>query len=80
MNSSITKRRLYWKDNGILKDGLEIDFYLSEIETVKKIIETIKRKKHYLTLLILKPMIVVNGIIFYCEIAIYTLLNNPFHR
>ena len=43
-NSDITKGRLYWKDNGTLKQALELQFYLSEIETVKEIIESIKRK------------------------------------
>jgi hypothetical protein len=40
--NDITKGRLYWKDNGILKQALEVEFKLSELETVKKIIETIK--------------------------------------
>ncbi len=40
----ITKSRLYWKDNGYLKQALELEFYLSELETVKSIIGTIERK------------------------------------
>ncbi len=43
-NSDITKGRLYWKDNGKLKQALELQFYLSEIETVREIIASIKRK------------------------------------
>lgn len=43
-NNDISRGRLYWKDENAFKEALEIDFYLSELETVKNIIETIKRK------------------------------------
>jgi len=43
-DGDITKSRLYWKEHEILRQALEIEFYLSEIDTVIKIIETIKNK------------------------------------
>ena len=36
--------RLFWKDNNIFKAALNVDFPLTEIETVDKIIGTIKGK------------------------------------
>lgn len=42
--SGASRGRLYWRDNGVLKDALEIDFNLTELETVNKIIQSIKRK------------------------------------
>ena len=36
--------RLYWKDDNLFKDALHIDFKLSDLETVNKIIRSIKRK------------------------------------
>jgi hypothetical protein len=36
--------RLYWKDNGLFKQAMEIKFPASELETAKEIIETIKSK------------------------------------
>ena len=36
--------RLYWKDNGTLKDALEVEFNKSNLDTVFKIIGSIKRK------------------------------------
>lgn len=36
--------RLYWKDDNVFKDALEIDFNLTDLETVNKIIQSIKRK------------------------------------
>jgi hypothetical protein len=43
-DKGISRGRLFWKDSGTLKAALEIDFNLSEIETVNKIIRTIKTK------------------------------------
>jgi hypothetical protein len=43
-DNEISRGRLFWKDSSTLKAALEIDFNLSEIETVNKIIETIKTK------------------------------------
>jgi hypothetical protein len=43
-NGDITKGRLYWKDNGTLKQALELQFYISEIQTVRGVAESIKRK------------------------------------
>jgi len=43
-NIDISKGRLFWKDTNLYRQALEVDFYLSELETVNKIIETIKRK------------------------------------
>lgn len=42
--SEPSRGRLFWKDKGVLKDALEIDFNLSELETVNKIIQSVKRK------------------------------------
>jgi hypothetical protein len=36
--------RLYWKDNGLFKQAMQIKFPASGLETVKEIIETIKAK------------------------------------
>jgi hypothetical protein len=36
--------RLYWKDGNVFKNALQIDFKLSDLETVNKIIQSIKRK------------------------------------
>jgi hypothetical protein len=36
--------RLYWKDNGTFKDALEVEFNIAKLETVDKIIGTIRRK------------------------------------
>jgi hypothetical protein len=43
-NNDPSRGRLFWKDSDILKAALEIDFNLSEIDTVKEIIGTIKSK------------------------------------
>ena len=43
-NADISRGRLYWKDGNVFKDALEIDFNLSELSTVNKIIQTIKEK------------------------------------
>ena len=43
-DNEISRGRLFWKDSGTLKAALEIDFNLSEIDTVNKIIGTIKSK------------------------------------
>jgi hypothetical protein len=43
--NDISRGRLFWKDSGTLKAALEIDFNLSEIETVNKIIGSIKIKQ-----------------------------------
>jgi hypothetical protein len=49
-NDSISNRklywngRLYWKDNGLFKQAMQIKFPASEFETAKGIIETIKSK------------------------------------
>jgi len=43
-NSDISRGRLFWKETNLFRQALEVDFYLSELETVNKIIETIKRK------------------------------------
>lgn len=43
--NDISRGRLFWKDSGVLKAALEIDFNLSEIETVNKIIGSIKIKQ-----------------------------------
>ena len=43
-DNEISRGSLFWKDSSILKAALEIDFNLSEIETVNKIIGTIKTK------------------------------------
>ena len=42
--SDTSRGRLYWKDNGTLKDALEIYFSLAKLDTINMIIETIKRK------------------------------------
>jgi hypothetical protein len=42
--SNTSRDRLYWKDNGTLKDALKIDFDLTNLDAVNKIIGTIKRK------------------------------------
>ena len=34
--------RLYWKDNGVYKQALEVQFDLAELDTINQIIETIK--------------------------------------
>jgi hypothetical protein len=44
-NEDISRGRLYWKNRDNYQAMLEIDFYLSELETVNKIIESIKQKK-----------------------------------
>jgi hypothetical protein len=36
--------RLYWNDNGKFKDALEIEYNIAKLDTVNKIIETIKEK------------------------------------
>ncbi len=36
--------RLYWKDNGLFKQAMQIKFPASELETAKEIMETIKSK------------------------------------
>jgi hypothetical protein len=36
--------RIYWKDNGLFKQAMQIKFPASELETVKEIIETIKSR------------------------------------
>jgi hypothetical protein len=43
-DNEISRGRLFWKDSGTLKAALEIDFNLSEFETVNKIIGSIKTK------------------------------------
>jgi hypothetical protein len=43
-DNEISRGRLFWKDSGILKAALEIDFNLSDLDIVKKIIGTIKSK------------------------------------
>jgi hypothetical protein len=43
-NIDISRGRLYWKDTNPYRQALEVDFYLSQLETVNKIIETIKRR------------------------------------
>jgi len=43
-DNEISRGRLFWKDSGTLKAALEIDFNLSEIDVVNKIIGTIKSK------------------------------------
>lgn len=43
-NIAVSRGRLYWKDTNLFRQALEVDFQLSELETVNKIIETIKRK------------------------------------
>ena len=43
-NDEITKGRLYWKDNDVYKQTLELEFNLSKIDTVIKIIGTITEK------------------------------------
>ena len=40
----IAKGRLYWKDDTFFKQAVEIDFYMSELESVTKIINSISRK------------------------------------
>lgn len=44
LNADHSWGRLFWKDGDIFKDALEIDFNLTELETVNKIIQSIKRK------------------------------------
>jgi len=36
--------RLYWKDNGVYKQALEVQFDLAKLNTINQIIETIKSK------------------------------------
>jgi hypothetical protein len=43
-NAGISRGRLYWKDDNVFKQALEIDFNLSELNTLNKIIQSIKRK------------------------------------
>lgn len=43
-NDDISRGKLYWKNDGTFKDALEIDFYLSELDIVNNIIESIKRR------------------------------------
>jgi hypothetical protein len=44
LKSDTSYGRLYWKDNGELKDALEIEYNITKLDTVNKIIETIKEK------------------------------------
>jgi hypothetical protein len=44
-NNNFSRGRLFWKDGNVFKQALEINFYLSELNTVNNIIETIKRKE-----------------------------------
>ena len=39
-----TNGRLYWKNNGVFQQALQITFHASELSTVEKIIGSIKRK------------------------------------
>ena len=43
-NDSISNSKLYWKDNGLFKQALQIKFSASGLETVNEIIETIKSR------------------------------------
>ena len=43
-NDTISNSKLYWKDNGLFKQALQIKFSASGLETVNEIIETIKSK------------------------------------
>jgi hypothetical protein len=44
LKSDTSYGRLYWKDKGKLKDALEIEYNITKLDTVNKIIETIKEK------------------------------------
>lgn len=43
-NDSIRTGRLYWKDHGIMKQALELEYYPQNAGTIKKIIKSIKQK------------------------------------
>jgi hypothetical protein len=43
-SGEISEGRLFWKDENILKNALEIDFNYSDIQTVNKIIFSIQKK------------------------------------
>ena len=43
-NIPISNGRLFWKNTNQYRQALEVDFSLAELETVNKIIETIKRR------------------------------------